>query len=277
MSGLPEELYLEISTFAYYHPLYSVSYDSLSSTLMNGFDADVVEIDFPFKSLKYDNQLLCSCNGLLLFWSEEYYHFYLWNPVTEKCKGIPESHNCYIFAFGYDCKTRNCKLVNVVDFEDTNVKDVGGEAGEMQQGQDVIISLDISDERFEHIQVPNIALENEALANERDLYKNVGVLERCLSLFVNVDGICELWVMQDYGVHESWTKRYIINFDNITTGACEYVRVMRTFKDGEILLKLDEIDVLVVYDPKQGSARKKKVCGLELREAINYFESLVSR
>lgn len=37
----------------------------------------------------------------------------------------------------------------------------------------------------------------------------VGVLEGCLCLLAKVDKVgVEVWVMQDYGVRESWTKRF---------------------------------------------------------------------
>ncbi|XP_026419699.1 F-box/kelch-repeat protein At3g06240-like [Papaver somniferum] len=68
-----------------------------------------------------------------------------------------------------------------------------------------VVSLDIGDERFEELQLPIQCME------DRRRCMSVGVLDDHLSLLVTVDNRrWEMWVMEEYGNCESWTKRYDI-------------------------------------------------------------------
>lgn len=103
----------------------------------------------------------------------------------------------------------------------------------------------------------------------------VGVLEECLCVTNYVSKPCqiEIWVMHDYGVQESWTKRFVIRQEEVTKNNLWQLRVIWSFKDAKILLKSDCERHFVLYDPKQDTVRSSSlvICGAE-----NYVESLVS-
>lgn len=87
-------------------------------------------------------------------------------------------------------------------------------------------------------------------------------------------GHVELWVMQDYGVRESWTKRYIITHELITGHRDYFFRFISSSKNGEILLMVE--GKLVLYDLKDGSAISRDMGSRTVSTEVNYIESLVS-
>ncbi|XP_026382642.1 F-box/kelch-repeat protein At3g23880-like [Papaver somniferum] len=136
-------------------------------------------------------------------------------------------------GFGYDCGIQDYKVVAIVDNKNTNCSDVevytlgldpwrrsssipyrlakGGPAGVFFNGAlhwlaqscsgtklQVLLSFDMKDEIFVEIHQP----ENL----DKFDYKFVGVLGGCLSMLCSVGKVgFEVWVMQDYGVTDSWT------------------------------------------------------------------------
>ncbi|XP_026409944.1 F-box/kelch-repeat protein At3g06240-like [Papaver somniferum] len=135
-----------------------------------------------------------------------------------------------------------------------------------------LVSFEISSEIFSELQPPNkVPLES----NYWGLSPVVGELEGCLCLLV-LDPwayfCCVAWVMQDYGVQESWTK---ISID--TSFVEQYpLRAMGSSENGKILY-LNGHDNLVIYDKKHRSDRQLKVCdSVEFTSGVKYFESLVS-
>ncbi|XP_026458715.1 F-box protein CPR1-like [Papaver somniferum] len=126
------------------------------------------------------------------------------------------------------------------------------------------LPLDTRNEKFVELQLPK-----EPLKNNHSL-RNVWVLEGCLSA-VNAIGVhSEVWVMQTYGVGESWTKRFVITHSRIIK-EMYYLRLMWDFKNGEILLMSGSN--LVLLDAISGKPKRlrKMLKGIE-----NYVESLVS-
>ncbi|XP_026452390.1 F-box/kelch-repeat protein At3g06240-like [Papaver somniferum] len=257
---------------------------------------DLVEMDFALPS---DFELYGSCNGIICIWNHQNNCFGFWNPDTMEYKDAPRSPNKYmyvghdVYAFGYDAKNDDYKLVNMIDpegvcDEDCNngVKDGrwfvevytlgtdtwkniepipyvfyrkavfgvlvngalhwwGDKRVKEQSNSTVIVSLDISDERFREMQ-----LAEEMLGDDRYMV-SIGALEGRLCVFVHVDETFHVWVMQEYGVQESWTKLYNINY-RVFTSPYDIVRLVWSFKDGEILLQILDTDDLVLYDPVNG-------------------------
>ncbi|XP_026433855.1 F-box protein CPR1-like [Papaver somniferum] len=174
----------------------------------------------------------------------------LWNPATREYKKLPESPigfnrgNVCIHGFGYDHKTDDYKLaigVEAPGSKDTTLVQVYSLASNLWKTEKTIpylfcymhisgvlvngnlhwlalgqynfllLSLDISGENFEEMQLPRkIPKLNKDMC--------VGVLQGCLCLLVrsDVNGVkFEVWEMLDYGVQESWTKRYVIAHESI--------------------------------------------------------------
>ncbi|XP_026420693.1 F-box protein CPR1-like [Papaver somniferum] len=231
--------------------------------------------------------------------------------ATKNYKTIPNPQkNLYLIGlggFGYDCKIDDYKVVILWNLYSSNQEDrclldvytLGKNSWKSSKieldmvpwRQDIgvlgngalhwsgkwrdkrsklIISLDISDEKFKQVELPEGDLENS------DFCMTVGALEGSLCVLDGGDMVqLEVWVMQDYGVRESWTKRYTITHEMLTKFSfwmCYLtVKLMGSFKSGEILFWTD--GKLVLYYPKHSSARVLAYCWKNVVDAMNYFES----
>ncbi|XP_026441373.1 F-box/kelch-repeat protein At3g06240-like [Papaver somniferum] len=79
----------------------------------------------------------------------------------------------------------------------------------------LLVSLDISNEIFKEMELPKQPSEEiQQRRREWDyrlMFLNLGVVEGCLCLFVvEVAVRVDVWVLQNYGVPDSWTKRYTL-------------------------------------------------------------------
>ncbi|XP_026459626.1 F-box/kelch-repeat protein At3g06240-like [Papaver somniferum] len=232
--------------------------------------------------------------------------FVIWNPTTREYKVLPNSptrvtnHYSSIYSFGYDYKNDDYKLVKGDFIQDGSVKLPPREedvyvsevyslrvSGVLVNGlrhwlakrkngikglrEQFIISFDFSEERFKQMQLP------KGFQDDRPLH-TVGVWEECLCVVHGVWDPCnqlEIWVMQDYGVRESWNKRFVIHLTEHRQIFDLYpLRVIWSFKDDKIpLLKTMDERQFVLYDPKKDTITSSSVA---IRAAENYVESLVS-
>ncbi|XP_026451635.1 F-box/kelch-repeat protein At3g06240-like [Papaver somniferum] len=206
-----------------------------------------------------------------------------------------------VFAFAYDRMNEDYKLVIVVHLLEMTVYRLGsnlwenipvtnpywipkGKSGVLVKGDlhwlasgnngFCIVSLDMSNEKFEEIQLSEDCFLNGP-------YFSLGMLRECLSLLVEVDkGQVEVLVMQEYGVRQSWARRYIITHEiilrTISANSSQWnsLKIMWTFKNGEILFVGS--DNLVYYDPKHGSVVERNLNGLTCSRNLSYVESLIS-
>ncbi|XP_026458627.1 F-box protein CPR1-like [Papaver somniferum] len=236
---------------------YSISYDSLPSSSVCEIKDYAIEMDHPFKSY-YSVGFSGSCNGFILSL----------DPATREYKELPKSpieisiDNICVHGFGYDHKTDNYKLA--VGIEANGSKDsiliqvytlasnswkigqtlsyrfihfqtsgvlVNGNLHWLALGQNncLLLSLDIADGSFKEMQLPRHLLEMEM---NKDIC--IGVLQGCLCLLVSsyVNGVkdSEVWEMLDYGVQESWTKRYVMAHESIINER-KYFRLVRSLKN----------------------------------------------
>ncbi|XP_026429210.1 F-box protein CPR1-like [Papaver somniferum] len=293
---------------------YSIDHDSLELLLSKDrFREYAVQIDYPFKSLGYSVELMGTCDGLVCLWfnAKRKRFFCIWNPATREYKVLPKSNNKHpnennkyrvgMAAFGYNYKSNDYKLIagfydglfevyslrsnswktiRYLSFElpyEFNISEPSGVLvngvhhwlARNQESHDiVIVSLDITNKKFYELNLPKEPLE-------KDLeFRNLGVLEGCLCLFVVNIGCVEVWVMQDYGVQESWTKRYITNDETIVK---EYMSLMWSFKSGEILLGGASIG-LNLYYPENDMRAKPNINSRStyLYKGVCYSQSLVS-
>ncbi|XP_026419576.1 F-box protein CPR1-like isoform X2 [Papaver somniferum] len=177
----------------------------------------------------------------------------LWNPATREYKELPDSpiKMNSICAFGYDHKNDDYKLAIGVARETTDATLVqvysiasnswkpgqtipyrfpnymfmqrrgvliNGDLHWLAVAQDkfFLLSLNFSDESFKELQL----LPKELLEKNKNPCVILGLLEGCLCILVNsyVNGVkihCEVWEMLDYGVQNSWTRRYVITHKSI--------------------------------------------------------------
>ncbi|KAJ6423431.1 hypothetical protein OIU84_024393 [Salix udensis] len=97
-----------------------------------------------------------------------------------------------------------------------------------------ICSFDFETEQFKRLPTPPLCDGN------LDGFSRLGVLKDCLSLTVRKwDAPYEIvvWVMNEYGVQESWSKQFLFKPDNLHFISCEPLILLRT---GKIFILLDE-------------------------------------
>ncbi|XP_026427870.1 F-box/kelch-repeat protein At3g06240-like [Papaver somniferum] len=249
-----------------------------------------------------------------MFPAEIYLEILLRLPVrstfvsTKRYRGLPGSlygdkfGDYNMVGLGYDCKTQDYKLVtrrssadcaveiySLRSYSWTSIENVPYEfhsaqivgvllnrdlhwLAKAQDCSEVVVCLDMGDQIFKAIPLPNETLVNK---NHIRKFMTVGVLEGCLCVVASVTNLhSEVWVMQDYGVRESWTKRYMINDERIVYDDSPHL--MWSFKSGELLFGNCSADYLVIYDPKDGSVRKPNIPNLtHLHQEGCYYESLI--
>ncbi|XP_059318650.1 F-box protein CPR1-like [Lycium ferocissimum] len=90
------------------------------------------------------------------------------------------------------------------------------------------------------------------IAGKGDFCLKLGVLESDLCMFLDYEKTCaDVWIMKDYGVKESWTKIYTINFSNDISNLW-FPLFFKSHK-GEVLLAFRSI--FMIYNPKDDSIR----------------------
>ncbi|XP_026400331.1 F-box/kelch-repeat protein At3g06240-like [Papaver somniferum] len=202
------------------------------------------------------------------------------------------------YAFGYDPKINNYKVVRIVcpsnadtmvseveiytlgsnswrTIRDTPYNILGRLPGVFMNGvihwlsnplpsrsnskfSHVLLSFNMSEEVFLEIPYPVIFEKFEHVS--LDAFKGLLCMLCCHS---NVG--FEIWVMSDYGVTDSWTKLYTIArlklFD--TVAFFRQLRRIQSVRNGEIILLEIQIDyayaALVFYDPKHEKARVMEI------------------
>ncbi|PRQ30620.1 hypothetical protein RchiOBHm_Chr5g0026621 [Rosa chinensis] len=134
-------------------------------------------------------------------------------------------------------------------------------------GHPVIAALDLAEEKFSILSPP------ESVRDDRE-YKT-GVLRGYLCLLQRNEGNwpCLFWIMEEYGVKESW-KRFLIGTGRRTSLSS---RPLCYWKNTKVLLLRNQLEILL-GNPKNGSCKGFLDYGC-LRLVFDsdlYVESLVS-
>lgn len=141
-----------------------------------------------------------------------------------------------------------------------------------------IISFDLADEQFQEVPTPDCYT-----LNKRKYH--LVVLGGCLAAAVYSNfGKLEIWVMREYGVKESWIKKFNIGsyvprgFERNVNQSFKiskiiskgrFVRVLCLLQNGEILLEYKS-RALVSYDPKSGKFKDLMFQGIP-----KWFQAIV--
>ncbi|KAK9283726.1 hypothetical protein L1049_011976 [Liquidambar formosana] len=125
------------------------------------------------------------------------------------------------------------------------------------------VSFDIANEVFREMSLPD-----SAHASLR--YRCLGFVEGCLSTVSHIlCQNCEVWVMKEYGVVQSWTKQYIITEKMVN-------RPLGLLDSGELLLRKWN-GSLILFNPKKRKVEDFGISmGLFTFQVVTYMESLVS-
>lgn len=136
--------------------------------------------------------------------------------------------------------------------------------------RELIISLDLVDEKFREIASPDDGGRNLLL-------ENLNILDGCLSLIGyggegdNIENL-EIWVMKEYGRASSWTRIIVLCIANFKI--CEYIQPVCFTKDGELVIDLGG-GCLIRYNIKENTSRELKNRIEDKFFCTMYVESLV--
>ncbi|XP_074307550.1 F-box protein CPR1-like [Silene latifolia] len=121
-------------------------------------------------------------------------------------------------------------------------------------GTKLIIAFDLGSEEYKIVSQPEYS--------DGEFHMNVGVLKGCLYVLCNYVGVkSEVWVMEEYGVQNSWTMLFSIVQGGII-GSFEYVRPLGRSKDGSRVLVEQDGKSLFWLDLKTLKVENVEVAGL---------------
>ncbi|CAJ2638503.1 unnamed protein product [Trifolium pratense] len=302
--------HLRLSTTRLVHTLTSStnqSHNYILNSIFNDVSPNVALLKYHSKHLDH---FIGSCNGILCLADIYDGLFRLWNPSIRKFKELPhlkkhdyENHNMMMYGFGHDPVLDNYKVVVVLRSHGhlvtkktygkvytlgtnfwKNIEEfpfgcvvVQQRSGTFVSGtinwlvsrmyptrrQHFIASFDLRNESYQEVFLPDCRVV--------DVYNlrlgALGVLRDCLCLVFRND----VWVMKEYGNHESWTKLFAITYMQDLPISYANIKVLNIFGDNQVLLKSTEwTDKLIVYNFKNGTYKYTKfgnsaeVCGESL-------------
>ncbi|XP_012852404.1 PREDICTED: F-box/kelch-repeat protein At3g06240-like [Erythranthe guttata] len=126
-----------------------------------------------------------------------------------------------------------------------------------------VLAFDIGDEVFGEVMLP------DELATGASVELGVFVIEESLGIVGSTNELCDVWVMKEYRVKESWTKLYKIDL------AEEIKNLVGFWKNGEALLMLRDL-WLVVYNPETKETKDLGFYGNPYSSYVDiYVESLL--
>ncbi|KAL5726244.1 hypothetical protein ACHQM5_009299 [Ranunculus cassubicifolius] len=133
----------------------------------------------------------------------------------------------------------------------------------------LIGGFDLKDEVFREVPPPSSLDMNDSRWKR-------GILELggALSIFWRTNwSDCEIWMMEEYGVVNSWTRKYRFRLE----AARQYLRThaLGITLDGGVLLIQNSED-LIMYDPETNSFANLKGFKFRLSRAYPYYASLIS-
>ncbi|XP_059284690.1 F-box/kelch-repeat protein At3g23880-like [Lycium ferocissimum] len=246
-------------------------------------------------------RIVGSVNGLV-FLSSGAKELLLWNPAIRKYKKFPDykprlksTIRCVTYGFGYDEFRDDYKVVGIFrlyEYDSLDHVEVGiySLSSDSWRSKDAfpgkmrfvypskllygkvhwattagIISIDMADEKWGKIEQPSCV--------ERGFTFKIGVLGNDLSVLCYDHTCANVWVMEEYGVKESWTRMYTIKF-RFDIERYGLVRSFFMSNKGEILLVFGS--TLMIYDPKGDSIKYAKVTNFgSCNGSEIYLESLV--
>ncbi|OIT20413.1 PREDICTED: F-box/kelch-repeat protein At3g23880-like [Nicotiana attenuata] len=272
-------------------------------SLLYEFVTEAFDFDYPIKYPFDTAWIVGSVNGLICLKNAKEY-LLLWNPSIRKLKKVTSfvaaptpTPGRYRYGFGYDELNDDYKLVSafystngrsdvkvnmyslnsdhswrrIDDFPDGvllgSAKSVDGKLHWITTGScpgcndRVIISIDLAGEKWGKLEQPCYGVEYFLLW--------LGVLfckyyeRNCI----------DVWVMKEYGVKESWTRMYTIEFRPDVENSVPSPPLCMSDK-GEIVLVFGS--TFMIYNPKDGLIRYLEVANIRFCIAgIVYIESLV--
>ncbi|CAH1430864.1 unnamed protein product [Lactuca virosa] len=140
-----------------------------------------------------------------------------------------------------------------------------GSYGEVEQEK--ILAFDLGAETFREIPPPDSILHHPKIR-----YHVLGVLGGKLCVMSGVDdGGCEVWVMDEYGLAESWVKHHVFS-----QFGCEIYPFGFT-SHSEFLFQVGRDDRYGLYDPVAAMTKTFKIMsnGINITKVVEHVDNLV--
>jgi len=266
------------------------------------------QLSFP-DNILYPILRVCSCDGVicftvnnrLLLWNPSIRKFNMFPPLEHSVRGRRNARSLSSsYSIGYDHFTHTYKIVVVFFFkDDTNQvhvytlgtdswKRIGdlpyscciSKPGVFASGtinwlarddarSSIVVSLHFEKESYQKILHPNV---------ETNLW-TLGVLKECLCIFAYTDMFVDVWIMNECGNNQPWTKLYRVPH-TVDRGHHPYCTPLYITEDDQVLMYFHDRSMhtnLVVYDSKSGTYNIPEHQNIDcLMYSEVYVESLIS-
>ncbi|XP_050382001.1 F-box/kelch-repeat protein At3g23880-like [Argentina anserina] len=217
--------------------------------------------------------------------------FILWNPSIRKSMTlhkphIPDTQYHTGYGFGFDAKRDDYKILQLL-YEGHNsaglevavyslnsgswksstaappkyeiaktmwsqvfVNDFIHFIGYSKMGEaycNVVLGFDVSEEVFHEMKLPK-----DLTSVVPNMIMSVTGKTLAVQHYDGIRKCCNVWVMREYGVVESWTKQFTIDF---LTPNFRVTKVLGSMKNGEFLLETynEKKGEIVLHDPRKGT------------------------
>ncbi|XP_059670779.1 F-box protein CPR1-like [Cornus florida] len=277
-------------------------------------DDDWLALDHPLKN-EEATIVIGSCDGLLCL-CESWKDITLWNPSTRKHHKLPVTPIEFSrkgwrsddsrYGFGYDSVSDDYKVVKItlyhfeddVDSFDSEVEVYSLKSNRWRRIQafpyyllyrgrnaiftngalhwvgcesdstKLIAALDLGVEEYRLVAQPDYS--------DKEFKMNVAVLGGWLCVLCHYHSFCDLWVMKEYGVKESWTRLFSVSMPKISFSPFDIVRPLAFSRSGGEVILLQGGERFVWYDLKMKTITKEiKVYQAEIDGLFVCFGSLV--
>ncbi|XP_026434305.1 F-box/kelch-repeat protein At3g06240-like [Papaver somniferum] len=286
--------------------VYLFDYKSSSSSLSDDIASHIQKIHLP-PMMRDHPRIVGSCQGLVCLCSSDGYCLWNPYTKEYKAIPIstaPGYQSAYsgcstrdiTHGFGYDCLTDDYKFIEILPGTNSSRPVVGVYSlrsdswkpgyipyefsretppGVLSNGalhwfanssssSRVLIAMDVGDQSTREIAQPG---KFDVNGGNRQL----DVLDRCLCMLYSSDDSSEsfeVWVMNDYGVTESWMQVYNIPRMTMFGRTLRCLRQIQCLRNGELLCEIktqhdDKADdsTMVLYDPEDDKVRILKING----------------
>ncbi|KAM3396552.1 hypothetical protein P3S68_000064 [Capsicum galapagoense] len=259
------------------------------ASLFNNSVTEAVDLGYPIEDDSYDLHIVGSCNELILLWWE--------GPNYDPVYGLgyDELHRDYkvvgifyhytandrvddveikVYNLKSDCwnSVEYCGESFVIKNNDGSYEDILIFSGLLVDGKlhwnmgtnKNILSFDIANEKWDNVEKPSSYGVGETESFVWKLGSNL-----CVYTDYKETQFC-IWVMKEYGVKQSWIKKYTIRYPNDK----KYFSPLFVSNKGEMLFLIQS--EFMIYNSKDDSLRYTNVTNRESNHELQiYIETLV--
>ncbi|XVF74580.1 hypothetical protein PTKIN_Ptkin13bG0121100 [Pterospermum kingtungense] len=230
------------------------------------FTGDNFDVCFNRKlPLKYHNHYLRSvdsCNGLVCV-CDLSRRIFSYNPSTNEHKIIPLSNGGMVaFGFGYDSINNYYKIIKVVSWYNIKWEN-------FSQAEVYTLGMDSS---WREVELPDDSVTTASEYLDKRVYAYRGLLS--VIKHVRRRDTFEIWVMEKYGVKESWSKLHVVELSPKRLKGLP--RLLGIGMNGELILQVSRD--IIVYDHENEEFKAIEFhdeYGISFN-VVSYRESLVS-